>query len=494
MSTFTLHAQRSVSGALAACAYVGRLLRWAAAHPVVILGRFAALPGRIAEIRRIVSEAMEPAALDEALWSFHGFHTSWSDPHYRSRTWDRLRMASIGAHDADGMSVEEMVAIMRISMEIEEPIPLYSRQSGEGFRFLLPTLARYMGKNQEQADYAAAHGLPWCESSWCEEEKRHAPAFAHAIEHLTGEPAAACKPNEVAPVTSSERDAIDHLVRRQATEWGSSATYVVLAAHARGDLRRLLLNLALDEIKHLAIIAAADRFLLGPRPWRRLLAIARVMAHYTRHHTDHRSDGATIAGNAVTVLEIATAMALEEGAVRRWAARLPLAALRDVFEVASTLPAIAAFEPRGAEREEVERKTAAEASRRASLSRWSDRERRRAMRKLDVEARHGLVLDRMVGAQLGRFAGAEDAGSSGDREIRRRIRRLPLAAIPADDRAAARTALVERLRHHQIRGNRYERSLAFPFAASLERLDQPERRAAAAPPDPRRQRAGRTAS
>ena len=66
-------------------------------------------------------------------------------------------------------------------------------------------------------------------------------------------------PNGPQVVTSSESDAVRLVIGRQAAEWNSSSTYLVMAAHARGDLHHLLRNVARDEIKHLGILAAADR-------------------------------------------------------------------------------------------------------------------------------------------------------------------------------------------------------------------------------------------
>ena len=41
--------------------------------------------------------------------------------------------------------------MMNVAREIEEPILDYTRQNGEGFRVLLPSLARFLGKNRDEA-------------------------------------------------------------------------------------------------------------------------------------------------------------------------------------------------------------------------------------------------------------------------------------------------------------------------------------------------------
>ena len=76
-------------------------------------------------------------------------------------------------------------------------------------------------------------------------------------------------PNDPIPVSPDEPEALRLLAGRQSSEWNASSVYVVLAAHATGALHTVMRNVARDEIKHLAILSALDRYLLGPRPWRR---------------------------------------------------------------------------------------------------------------------------------------------------------------------------------------------------------------------------------
>ena len=82
------------------------------------------------------------------------------------------------------MPAPELALMLHVAMEIEEPIVAYSRQTGEGFRVLLPALSRFMGRSEAQARLAEERGEAWCESCWCAEERRHAPAFARLIERV----------------------------------------------------------------------------------------------------------------------------------------------------------------------------------------------------------------------------------------------------------------------------------------------------------------------
>ena len=109
------------------------------------------LPKTLLAIHRIVREDFEAAALDEDLWAFWGFHQEPWDLHYRARPWQKVQLRAIEPRDVVGIQVREMALMLHIAMEDEEPILEYTHQSGEGFRFLLPTLGRFMGTNEQQA-------------------------------------------------------------------------------------------------------------------------------------------------------------------------------------------------------------------------------------------------------------------------------------------------------------------------------------------------------
>jgi len=405
------------------------------------------LPGTLLAIGRIVAEDYGIGALDEHLWAFRGFHDGAEDPHYRARQWRRVRLGEIGPGDVTGLAVWELAFMANVAREIEEPILDYSRQNGEGFRVLLPSLARFLGKNREAAAHAAAHGLPWCESPWCEEERRHATTFARVIEKLTRTSPGRENPNRPKVVTSSEADAVRLVITRQAAEWNSSSTYTVMAAHAAGDLHHLLRNVARDEVKHLAILAAADRYLFGPRPWRRLADIVRESLDEYRTHRRRRSGGDMMGTNPVTAFEVVAAHLLAERRVRRWLAVLPLRTLEAVFEAPSRVAGWTSPDESPESRAEREATALAGAHARASLSRWAPRAREAAVRRRAFETAHAPAIEGIVRTRLNGFRGAEAPGSRGDREARSRIRRSGGRML--------RASLVARLRDHQVRNNRH---------------------------------------
>ena len=293
------------------------------------------LPGTLAAVRRIIREDCSVAAADEHLWAFRGFHLEPGNPCYRARPWQKIRFGEIGPADVVGLSVGEMAFMLHVAMEIEDPIHEYSRQNGEGFRLLLPSLGRFMGRNEAEAAYAAEHGLPWCESPWCAEERRHGNAFAKAIERLTNETPVRDNPNVPRIMTADEDEALSHLASREAAEWSSASTYVVMAAHARGSLHTLIRNIARDEIKHLVILSAADKHLLGHRPWTRFAELVRIGIEHYRRQQSCRSGGRNIGANPISALEVIVAHLLMERRLRQWLASVPSRTLAMIFEVDS---------------------------------------------------------------------------------------------------------------------------------------------------------------
>jgi hypothetical protein len=185
-----------------------------------ILRQALCLPKTLFAIVRMIREDFAPEALDESLWAFWGFHQEVSghepvDPHYLARRWQKVQLSSIGPqHVVGGLAVWEMAFMMNVAMENEDPIMEYSGHSGEGFRYLLPNLGRFMGKNEEQARYAAEQGLPWCESAWCAEERRHSNAFARMIERLVNISPSRENPNQPMAVTPDEAAAVRLLLSR----------------------------------------------------------------------------------------------------------------------------------------------------------------------------------------------------------------------------------------------------------------------------------------
>lgn len=402
-------------------------------------------PKTLLSIYRIAREDFSPAVLDDHLFSFWGFHHLPADLRHRARPWRKVQLRAIEPADVTGLGVWEMAFMVNMAMEDEEPIPEYSHQSGEGFRFLLPKLARFMGKNEEEARFAAQHGLEWCEGAWCAEERRHSNTLARIIERLMKRPPRRDNPNRPMVVTSSEEDALQHLISRQTTEWNASSSYIVMAAHATGHLHDLLRNLERDEVKHLAIISAASAYLLGPRPWRRFLDLVRKGLENFTSQKKSRSSGDVFGANPITAIEGIVAHLLTEFFLRRWLKILPLHTLALVFETPSSLPDYGVFTPSPERQAEIHEAMLSGRRKRQSLQRWPEPQRRDALAQRHFDDAHEVEIRLCINTALDGFQGAGVAGSPGNRELRRAIRRMtPRAA------ARLRTALLNRLRSFEV--------------------------------------------
>ena len=411
------------------------------------------LPRTLSTIYKIIREDFSAAALDESLWAFWGFHQENSDTHYQMRRWQKTQLSAVTPSDViGGLPVWEMAMMMYIAMEDEDPILEYSGQSGEGLRFLLPNLGRFMGKNEEQARYAAEHGIPWCEGAWCAEERRHSNAFARIIERLTGLSPSRDNPNTPMAVTADEESAIYHIINRQTTEWNAGSSYIVMAAHAAGDLQVLARNIARDEIKHFSIVSSADSYLFGPRPWRRFLNMVKLGINNYRRQRRARSGGALLGANWALAIEGIFSHLLTAFFLSKWLRTVPLRTLTTVFETPSKLPELAAFAPSPERQAEIDETLRQGERKRRDLARWRPQDRNPALQERWYEENHQDLLQNIVATELDGFRSAAVSGSAGEKKTRRQIKKLSQGPV--------RTALLAMLREYQISNNRHVRGRA----------------------------------
>jgi hypothetical protein len=433
-----------------------------------LLRQALALPRTLFAIAKIIREDFAAAVLDENLWAFWGFHQEVSgheptDPHYRARKWQKVQLSAIGPqHVVGGLAVWEMAFMMNVAMENEDPIMEYSQHNGEGFRYLLPNLGRFMGKNEEQVRYAAEHGLPWCESAWCAEERRHSNAFARMIERLVNISPSRENPNQPMVVTPDEAAAVRLLINRQVVEWNASSSYIAMAAHSAGDLRVLVRNIARDEIKHLTILSGADSYLFGPRPWGRFVDWVKMGIDFYRRQRKDRSSGDLLGGNPVLAVEGIVAHLLTALFLTQWLRTIPLRTLAVVFETPSKLQDLAAFAPSPERQAQLDDTLREGREKRVMLARWNHGQRNRtqrskAMARRQFEETHRDILEKIVAAELDGFQGAETPGSARDKTLRRWIDSLALEGhgLETHGKNMLRRCLRDRLRHYQIQNNRY---------------------------------------
>lgn len=429
----------------------------------------AALPKTLEKIRRIVKREMSTAILDRNLFAFYGFHQLPGVREFEQRPWKKATVSHMTADQINGMSHENAVRIMRTAMEIEDPILGYSWESGKGFRFLLPLLGRFMGKNEEQVEYTKkTDKRKWCESAWCEEEKRHGNALARMIEAVSGEVPPRDNPNEFVEATNDVQGAIAHLISRETTEVGASSAYIVLAAHTTGELNRMATNLLRDELKHLTIASAAYIYLFGKNPWERSKQMLKQMKEFFDMHKAERTGGQQTFKDPITLTETVVTMLWIEYYTRKYLKELPYSTLRHIFEKESQLDALASVEVSAKRREEIERLERKGKELRDNRSLWNEKDRKVVVEQLAFEERNRDLIERITsGAELNGFKGAEIPGSQADREIRGTIVNMTIYGLVTDiilgrftgpgkrtfsqnDLRLLRNVLLDRLRDYQI--------------------------------------------
>jgi hypothetical protein len=369
----------------------------------------------------------------------------------------------------DGLALWELTFMMNFAMENEDPIFEYTHQSAEGFRFLLPGLGRFMGKNEDQARYSTQHNLPWCESAWCAEERRHSNAFARMIERLVHISPSRENPNEPVVVTADEAAAVRHLTARRTSEWNAASSYIVMAAHSSGDLRTLVCNIVRDEIKHLAILSSADYYLFGPRPWSRLVKLVQLGLENYRQHRKIRSGGNILGGNLALSIEGVVSHALTAVFLAKWLRGLPLSTLTEIFETPSRLPELAALAPSPERQAEMESTLERGKEKREGLLRWKPDDREKALQRRRCEEVNATMMQEIIARQLDGFLGAEAPGSSGEKRVRGLISGVTISGkkIGGMTSRQLRTCLRESLRHYQIHHNRHVRARSINAAEKM---------------------------
>lgn len=458
-------------------------LPWKKSRLASMFRQTVALPRTLRKLWKMVQELYSDDTLDENLWAFWGFHHDSLPPdgdrHYRMRSWMKIPLKEIHPWMlTDDVSPDFINRAMLVAMEIEDPIAEYTVQSGEGFRFLLPTLGRFMGKNDEQARYARENGIPHCESAWCAEEGRHGPAYGHFVEKLSGFKPGHGNPNSILEVHSNEEEALRHLWSRSTTEWDASSVYVVFAAHAReGVLKDAILNTASDEIKHLTVVSGADRYLHGHRPWKRIWEMLKITKYFIESHREERSTGGVFTENWAFMLEVAWVHILVEFRVRHYLKHLPFSVLYKIYETPTDLLDLAAFKPDPVQQAEIDRTLAEGKEKRENLTRWTQKQREHTMKLRELDEKYRAEIQGIIDTQLGGYKGAEVIGCAREKEVLAQIKALwPRQYIPGisyyDEEALVRELLRGYLRHYQIENNRHERAKKQGSVAGVAEMDQ----------------------
>lgn len=408
-------------------------------------------------LHTIVAAEYSTRVMDANLWSYWGYHQIPEHKHYQMRTWVPVPVSQINPAEVDGIRPELFATYARVAMEIEDPIMLYSIQSGAGFRKLLPGLGRFMGRDPESVAFAKENNLHWCDSAWCAEEDRHGNALARIFRQLIGQDPARDNPAPGEEAIETIDYALKHVDSRQSAEWTASGTYLTLLAHSHGNLHNHLRNVFRDEVKHLSIMSAVDRYLRGPQPWRRFRGMFEILWERVKAHRNERSGADSGIAEPVFFMEILYAHMLNEVYTRRWLSTLPYPILRKIFETPSRLPDSAKATPDAATLARWEEDKRLASQLRTELTWWTPKAREEELAQWNWTQKHAVALDALIAQLFQGFRGAEEPGSVEDQAVRNRIDLL----APGDlrphlvtrDMYPVRRALRDALRGYQIENN-----------------------------------------
>ena len=344
--------------------FVARFIHWARetrrSREARLVGkrRLKDLPRALKEMAEILDQEMAVDRLDSYLAKFFDYHQGDSEA-AKMRPWNKTSLSveatAISPEQVIGMPLDELVAMMHISMETELPIHSYTIESGDALQFILGSLARFMGITKKQAKWlmlanlaeskhadkfpngatlnsaittaideynkgngftgvfeglaheeianAYTNGIKGCEAQWCAEEYRHGQLLRRLIRILTGREPESEKWADPTITKNDDESAFKHLSGRNYTETGSAGTYVFMASHARDELRLALMNLVGDELKHLTVVAAADVYLRGKDANNRLLRMLEKGVAELQEAATVRTAGKKVYSNPINIFE-----------------------------------------------------------------------------------------------------------------------------------------------------------------------------------------------
>jgi len=398
--------------------------------------RLKDVPRALKELREILDKEMAVDRLDPHLAKFFDYHQG--DPEAaKLRPWSKTSLGvtdtAISPEQVIGMPVEELVAMMHISMETEIPIHSYTIESGDALQFILGSLGRFMGITKKQAKQrllaklaeskqadklegltdeeitnAYTKGVKRCEAQWCAEEYRHAQLLRRLIRILTGREPENAKCADPTITKNDDESAFKHLSGRNYTETGSAGTYALMASHTRDDLRLALMNLVGDELKHLTVVAAADIYLRGKDANNRLIRMLEKGFSELHEAANVRTAGKKVYSNPFNIFEALMALLMIEVRMRGYLRTLPLKTLERIFDTPSRLPELPSLATLQ-EKEENDRRIEENKRLRKELAHWPEHLRKAALKQRRFEESHQELIKKIIATRLGSLQGVESS-------------------------------------------------------------------------------------
>jgi ferredoxin-NADP reductase/bacterioferritin-associated ferredoxin len=437
--------------------------------------QLANLPKTVSRLKKLTDEGFSLEVLDQGLFDFYGA-TQLGLKDSQLRPWENVAggLSSVRPDQIEGMSPQLWADMARFASETEAPIHGYSTNSGDALRGLIPSISRFMGKNEDEykafqkgIDQAVAEGKdadevmgPFCTNVWCKEEKRHETVLGRLSEQVSG------KKDLTKPTYEADKmgDYLDpnygllHLASRNSSEWNANSTYIYLRSHSKGAANKLADNIRKDETKHMAIFSSAYKYFFGNQLGKRTKEMLQKIAKIASEAKTANSAGDVITENVVAVSELGITHLFVENKVRDFIKSVPLKTMEKIFD--SPVKTLVDLEtvPLSAEKlKAVAEMNAREAAKRQQLARWTPKERATYQALKQVETQQGPLIESLIANLFDGFRGAEVPESAGAKAMLARIKKLR-TGLDAKENALIQMSLRETMRDYQIMNNKAVRA------------------------------------
>ncbi len=439
------------------------------------INQIAHMPETIKRLKNVTDDAFSVEVLDEGLFHFYGA-TQLGLRESQMRPWELVPggFSSIRPNQIQNMSPDLWAQMAHFASETEAPIHGYSTNSGDALRGLIPSISRFMGKNEEEylaheakVEQAIESGaaksadeFPFCTNVWCGEEKRHETAVQRIGEQVTGK-----AKNEPKTYEADRRGdyldadyALKHLVGRNSSEWNANSIYLYMRSHSDGAANKLIDNVRADETKHMAIFASGFKYFYGDQPGLRTKGMIEKIVDLKRQASTSNSSGDVLSESIPALLEVGVTHLFVENKVRQFTKSVPLKTMDKIFDSpVKTLTDLETVPLTAEKKAAIEEMNTVELKKRQDLARWTPEQREKYLALKKVEAEQGPLIESLIENLFHDFSGAEVYGSKEAAAVIKKIDKLRTGLDPKTN-ALIQLSLNETLRDYQIMNNKFVRS------------------------------------
>ena len=431
------------------------------------------MPETTARLKKLIDEGFSVEVMDEGLFHFYGA-TQLGLKESQMRPWEKIPggFSAIRPNQVENISPDLWARMAAFASETEAPIHGYSTNSGDALRGLIPSISRFMGKNEEEylafeaksakaIEDGTAHEVgPFCTNVWCGEEKRHENAVGRFSEQVTGQKAKDAKTYE-ADKRGDYLDAdyaLKHLAGRNSSEWNANSIYFYMRAHSKDGANKWVDQVRQDETKHMAIFATGYKYFFGNQTGKRTKEMLDKIMDLKKQASTSNSSGDVLSENAAAMAEVGITHLFVENKVRQFTRTVPLKTMEKIFDSpVKTLEDLESVPLTAEKKKAIEEMNVVERKKREDLARWTPEEREKFLALKKVEKEQGPLIEGLITNLFNNFKGAEVYGSKEAEAVLKQINKLRTGLDPKTN-ALIQLSLQETLRDYQIMNNKFVRS------------------------------------